>query len=135
MGVSYLWDTNTVIYYLQQQFPQPVEKYVDELVIDNPPAISVITEIELLCWKTENHNDLKVLHSFINDTLIIELDTQVKLTTADIRKTYKIKLPDAIIAATAIVHDLTLVTRNTADFKGLNNIKLINPWTVTSLTR
>jgi len=38
------------------------------------------------------------------------------------------KLPDAIIAATALVYDLTLVTRNVADFKNIDRLKLVNPW-------
>jgi hypothetical protein len=52
MGIKYLWDTNIVIYYLQQQFPETVEKLVDNLTKESNPAISVISEIELLCWKT-----------------------------------------------------------------------------------
>lgn len=45
-----------------------------------------------------------------------------------IRRQYKIKLPDAIIAATALVHNLILVTRNTSDFKNIPELQLINPW-------
>ena len=74
MGIKYLWDTNTVIYYLQQQFPLQSEKLIDELLKDSGPAISVITEIELLCWKTPFENDLKVLNNFIEEAFVIELD-------------------------------------------------------------
>lgn len=52
MGIKYLWDTNTAIYYLQQQFPPGAEKFIDDLLMDEQPVISAITEIELLCWKT-----------------------------------------------------------------------------------
>jgi predicted nucleic acid-binding protein len=110
MGIKHLWDTNIVIYYLQQQFTPAAEKFMDDLVNDEQPVISAITEIELLCWKTATEKDLEVLHNFINDALIIELEKPVKLKTADIRKTNRIKLPDAIIAATAIVYDLTLLS-------------------------
>jgi predicted nucleic acid-binding protein len=48
--------------------------------------------------------------------------------TIELRKKYRIKLPDAIIAATAIVHELTLITRNTPDFKSINGLKLLSPW-------
>jgi len=57
----------------------------------------------LLCWKTATKKDLEVLHSFINDVLIIELEYSIKMKTAEIRKKQNIKLPDAIIAATALV--------------------------------
>lgn len=47
--MKYLWDTNIVIYYLQQQFPPDAEKFIDTILQDSPPSISVISEIELLC--------------------------------------------------------------------------------------
>ena len=49
MGIKYIWDTNTVIYYLQQQFPPSAERYMDNRVSESLPLISAITEIELLC--------------------------------------------------------------------------------------
>ncbi len=128
MGIKHLWDTNTAIYYLQQQFPESAEKFIDNLLKEEQPVISSITEIELLCWKAATEKDLEVLHSFINDAFVIELEQSIKLRTADIRKTYKIKLPDAIIAATALAYNLTLITRNTADFSGISKLKIINPW-------
>lgn len=127
MGIKYLWDTNTAIYYLQQQFPLPAEKFIDNTLIDFEPAISVITEIELLCWKTTDQKDVEVLHNFINDALVFELEDEIKLKTAEIRRSHKIKLPDAIIAATAIAYNLTLLTRNVRDFKNIDGITLINP--------
>jgi predicted nucleic acid-binding protein len=128
MGVKYLWDTNTAIYYLQQQFPLNAEQFIDDLLKTELPVISAITEIELLCWKTATQNDLQLLHSFIKDAVVIELEQTIKTKTAEIRKLHSIKLPDAIIAATAIVYDLTLITRNTGDFKNISGIKIANPF-------
>ncbi|MDY0078509.1 MAG: type II toxin-antitoxin system VapC family toxin [Bacteroidales bacterium] len=128
MGIKYMWDTNTVIYYLQQQFSPSAEKFMDKLVNEARPVISSITEIELLCWKTATEKDLEVLHNFIDDALVIELEQPIKYKTADIRKKHKIKLPDAIIAATALVYELTLVSRNISDFKNIEGLQLINPW-------
>ena len=71
MGINYLWDTNTAIYYLQQQFPPLAEKFIDEQLKNGPPFLSAITEIELLCWKTANEQDMEVLKGFIDDSLII----------------------------------------------------------------
>jgi predicted nucleic acid-binding protein len=128
MGIKHLWDTNTTIYYLQQQFPPGAERFIDNLLRDEQPAISAITEIELLCWKAASENDMQVLHSFINDALVIELEQPIKFKTAELRKGYKIKLPDAIIAATALIYNLTLLSRNISDFDNIDGLKLINPW-------
>ncbi len=126
--MSYLWDTNTVIYYLQQQFPAVAEAYMDDLLEQHIPMISAITEIELLSWKSASPNDITVIGNFIRDARIIELDPDVKIKTADIRKVYGLKMPDAIIAASAIVHNLTLLTRNVSDFKKIPQLNIINPW-------
>ena len=70
---------------------------MDELLIEYQPAISVISEIELLCWKSHSEKDEIILRSFIQDAIVIELETSIKLKTAKIRKSTKLKLPDAII--------------------------------------
>ena len=128
MGLTYLWDTNTVIYYLQQQLPPGAEKFIDSTLTESPPAISVITEMELLCWKTSTEKDLEVLNNFISETFVIELDREIKLKTAELRKAYRIKLPDAIIAATALVNKQILISRNISDFKEINGLSVVNPW-------
>ena len=57
----------------------------------------------------------------------IFLTKEIEKQTILIRKSNKIKLPDAIIAATAIVYNLTLVTRNIDDFKNISGLKIFNP--------
>lgn len=126
--MAYLYDTNIIIYYLQQQFPVATEIFIDSLIQKQSPVISVITEIELLCWNGSLENDIEVLKSFIGETIVIPLEQDVKLRTIEIRKKYKLKMPDSIIAASALVHDLTLLTRNLNDFKLIPELKIINPW-------
>ena len=128
MGIKYLWDTNTVIYYLQQLFPQSAETFIDNLLKEERPIISAITEIELLCWKAATEKDLEVLNDFITECLVIELEQPIKIKTAEIPKTNRIKLPDAIIAATALVYGLTIISRNIDDFKNIDGLACINPW-------
>ncbi|MBX2894319.1 MAG: type II toxin-antitoxin system VapC family toxin [Cyclobacteriaceae bacterium] len=128
MGITHLWDTNTVIYDLQQQFPPRAESFIDQLITQSNPAISAITEIELLSWKAAKEADLKLIQNFIHDSWVFELDQSVKVAAAVLRRTYSIKLADAVIGATALVFDLTLVTRNSEDFTRIDKLKLINPW-------
>jgi predicted nucleic acid-binding protein len=61
---------------------------------------------------------------------VIELEQPIKLKTAELRKTHKIKLPDAIIAGTALTYNLTLITRNISDFKNMEGLKVVNPFEV-----
>ena len=89
--------------------------------------LSVITRMELLAWPNATTEQQQVLQQYINVSIIYNLDEPIVVKAIDLRKTDRIKLPDAIIAATAIVHDLTLLTRNVGDFKNVNGLKVINP--------
>lgn len=130
MGLAFLWDTNIAIYYLQKQFPVRAEAYIDELVENNQSAISVITEIELLCWPTSTQSDNDTLNTFIEKSVVYPLNENVKQKTIEIRKQFKLKLPDAIIAATAITMDLTLIS-NDQGFAKIASLKLLNPFDLT----
>ncbi|HAB54415.1 MAG TPA: hypothetical protein DCE80_19915 [Ignavibacteriales bacterium] len=58
------------------------------------------------------------------------LSEDVVSKAIELRKNYKLKLADAIIAATALAHTLTLVTRNTNDFKKIKKLNLLNPFEI-----
>ena len=70
------------------------------------------------------------LNEFIDASLVIPLNDEIVKATIEIRKRNKIKTPDAIIAATAIVLDYPLITRNISDFKKLDGLKIIDPWSM-----
>jgi len=124
MAGQYLIDTNSVIDYLDNKLPANGANLLDKEELD----ISVITRMELLAWPNAEEEQISVLSQFINSVVTRSLDEPVILKRIEIRKEYRIKLPDAIIAATALVYNLSLVTRNIDDFKNVKGIKLINPW-------
>jgi predicted nucleic acid-binding protein len=128
MGLKYLWDTNTAIYYLQKHFHQKQQEIISNIINSYQPAISVITEIELLCWRGASDKDLNIINEFIADCAVFGLEEDIKQNTITVRKKSNLKLPDAIIAATAIVKDLILISRNEADFKKVPQIVLLNPF-------
>lgn len=99
---------------------------IDE-VLDTEPSISIITKIEVLGFDAPIEY-YSLLEDFMSDVNLIYLTTAIVERTIFIRKSNKIKLPDAIIAATALVQGLTFITRNTNDFKSINGIKIINPY-------
>ena len=101
------------------------------MIVDNESIISVISRIEIMSWNPDDPNDLKVLETFIDGSEIKNLTEEIILQTIKIRKQAKIKLADAIISATAIVNDLTLIADNDKDFKKVKDLKNINPNKIT----
>lgn len=83
--------------------------------------------MELLSWANAEDGQLEVFQEYVNSSFEFSLDEPVILQAIDLRKAYKIKLPDAIIAATALIHDLTLLTRNVGDFNKIEGLQVINP--------
>lgn len=126
MGKKYLIDTNSVIDYLDDKLPEKANELIDD--IDS--RISVITRMELLAWPGARNEQTIILNEFINASEIIALDEPVVLKAIDIRKTYKTKLPDAIIAATALVNELIIITLNTKDFDKIDGLEVLNPYEV-----
>src|SRR6187551_3453178 len=107
----YLLDTNFVINYFKGFFKADAGKFTDS-VINNTTFISVITRMELLSWESLNPKDEEVIKEFISESTVSSLEESIINRTILLRKAFAIKLPDAIIAATALVHDMQLITHN-----------------------
>jgi len=125
---QYLIDTNVISDYFSASLPVSGLQFMD-VVIDAIPNLSIISQIELLCWKTDIAKEQKV-KSFIADSVIFNITPNVLSYCVNIRRNKKIKTPDAIIAATAIAHGCTLVTNNEKDFTNINGLKIINPFKI-----
>ena len=123
MGKEYLIDTNSVIDYLDNKLPTKA----NELIEAAKSRISVITRIELLSWSGATNSQTIILLNFIGESEIYHLEEPVILKTIKIRKKYRTKLPDAIIAATALINHFSVVTRNTNDFDKIEQLEIINP--------
>lgn len=124
MGKEYLIDTNSVIDYLDNKLPTKA----NEIFEGTTSKISVITRIELLSWSGATKAQTNILLNFIDESELYHLEESVILKTIEIRKKYKVKLPDAIIAATAIVNNFSIITRNTNDFDKIEQLEIINPY-------
>jgi len=117
MKNKYLLDTNIVIYY----FNGLLEDAFIHDILEDSFNISIITKIEFLSWqKLSKDKELnKKAALFISNAAVYDLDEIVANETIKNRQRYKIKTPDAIIGATAIVHGFKIVTNNVNDFKQL----------------
>ena len=124
----YLIDTNAVIDYLGSKITDTGMNFMN-IVIDETPILSIVTKIEVLGFNAPVEH-YQLLTDFMNDSIILDLTNEIVDTCIQLRKNNKIKLPDAIIAATALVNNLVLISRNIADFKNIKNLEVLNPHTL-----
>lgn len=127
MGQRYILDTNTVIDYYGDKLPQDSALAMDKLVNDEM-NISIIVRIEALGFNGKE-SEMQELKDFLSLAKIYYVDDLIADKTIDLRKTYrKLKLGDAIIAATALANNLILISRNTKDFEDISGLTCINPY-------
>ena len=110
--IDYLFDSNVLIYVLNRYNDAALE-FLSSTPI-NSRAISMITWMEVLAGATAP--DVDETRRFLNDFQLVELTKEIAETTVSIRRSMRLKLPDAIIYATAITTGRTLVTFNSRDF-------------------
>jgi predicted nucleic acid-binding protein len=125
MGQQYLIDSNAVIDYLSGKIPDKGKLFMNK-IINEVPNISVITKIEVLGYKTTKSAN-QLLNNFIYDSIVFGLSDEIVELTIEIRKKYKIKTPDAIVAATALQNSLILITNDARGFKNIEGLELVNP--------
>ena len=104
MKPVFILDTNIFIYLFAGSLKEPLP--------DKVLGYSVITEIELLSYPGLSQKDERQIRKLLSEMNHIALTKEIKRQTIQIRKKYKIKLPDAIISATAIVNNATLLTND-----------------------
>jgi predicted nucleic acid-binding protein len=124
MGKRYLIDTNVIIDYTSNILSNEVCDFVEN-IFNADFNISVVVKIEALGYN-EEATKMKLLEDFISTSTVIPLDDIVTQKTIELRKIKKLKLGDAIIAATALIYNLTLVTRNISDFKNIPELEVID---------
>jgi predicted nucleic acid-binding protein len=124
---NYLIDTNILIYYFNGTIPKE-NTFIDEIFKESF-IISVITKVEFLSWSgfLDNQNSFSEARQFIENAFILNLTDDIVEKTIQIRQKHKMKIADAIIAATATEKNFVLVTRNIDDFKNMN-LQIYNPF-------
>lgn len=126
MGQRYLMDSNVLIDFVAQTIPEKGFLYVLN-IIDNEFLIPTVVKIEVLGFSGNFPELLTKMRDFVSLSTLLPLDNLVIDETINLRRNYKrIKLGDAIIAATALVHNLVLITRNTKDFENIPGLSVID---------
>lgn len=97
-------DTNILLYFLKG------EKSIVDFLVDKQLFISFIVELELLGFSKLEQSDLKLIKELLGHCQIIDIDPIIKEKTISIKQKTSLKLPDAIVLATAIRFSLPLIT-------------------------
>lgn len=95
-------DTNVVIYKLSGRLTQPLPA--------GPYAVSVISEMELLSYPDVDANEEREIRRFPSGVVVVDLTPHIQAVAIQLRRLYRLKLPDAVVAATSVSLGIDLVT-------------------------
>jgi toxin FitB len=122
-SLVYTLDTNAIIYFLNRD--ANVTSLIQAAFDNNAPLyVSTITVTELLAFPSLSSEEATGIESLLQTVFLIPVDIQVARAAGAIRKEYRIKLADSVIAATALSTHTTLLTRNAKDFKRVAGLSL-----------
>lgn len=119
-------DANVLIRYLGKEIR--ATKVLEKLVAEGKRIlVPTIVIAEMLSYPKLTDEERMIIKGFVSNFEIIPLDFSIAEIGGMLRSKYKIKLPDAIIAATAIYYKSPLLTYNIRDFKKIKELKIISP--------
>lgn len=127
MSHKYLLDTNILIYYFNDE-PE-VQSIFDEIDAGDAEAFYCpISWVELLCYPELTEEQANEMREFLRLLNCVSLTESVLDRAAQIRRDYRLKLADGVIAACALVEGCVLITRNSDDFKRVDGLSILNPF-------
>lgn len=118
-----LLDSNIIIY-----AAQPEHTYLRRFIAKHAPAVSAISYVEVMGYDRLDKKQRRYFERFFQVAHVLPISQAVLDQATRLRQQRKMTLGDSIIAGTALVHGLTLVTSNTEDFKWIRGLSLLNPF-------
>jgi predicted nucleic acid-binding protein len=117
-GNKLFLDTNIILYLLSGDLT------LTELLNGKQFYLSFISQLELLGYPGITGKEHKIIEELLNQCVILDINAEIKSMVLNIRRNYKIKLPDCIIIATALYLDLPLITAD-VEYKKVEELNLI----------
>lgn len=117
-GNSIFLDTNIVLYLLSGD--QTIADFLNGKTV----FLSFVTELELLGYKGISAEELLKVENLLAESTIIDINSVIKKIVIELRKSYKIKLPDAIIAATSHYLNIPFMTSD-KDLSKLTELNIL----------
>lgn len=112
-GNSIFIDTNIILYLLNG------DDTIAELLRSKDIYVSVISELELLSYQGIKQRETTIIEDFLSHCIIVDLNPGIKKNTITLKRKHRIKLPDAIIAASAQYVNIPLLSAD----KGFDKIE------------
>ena len=119
----YLLDSNILIY-----ARDPKNRFLDEYVVAEGAAVSEISLGEVLAYPGLSERQERDYEIFLSLLRMLPVSRETWVKAAKLCRESRCKLADGVIAATALEHQLILVTRNTKDFKSIKGLKTVDPF-------
>ena len=123
---EYLIDTNILIYHTEGS--EVVSNIIRDALARKTFNVSVLTKIEFLGWEKHSPEGFEKCSRLIKLSNVYLIDDDIAEKTIELKRRVKIKLADAVIAATALVNNFKLVTRNVDDYKAVKELEIFNPF-------
>lgn len=118
-----LLDSNIIIYSAQLEHSQ-----LRELIAAYSPAVSALSYLEVLGYHLLTEQQRQYFEEFFQVAQVLPISQDVLVQAVTLRQRKRLTLGDAIIAGTALVYELTLITRNVNDFRWITELNLLNPF-------
>ena len=119
----YTLDTNAIIYYLKGD--ENAFRFLNKILAKSVTLyVSAMTEIELFSFKNISGVEMAHIETVLETTFVVPVDSKIARSAAKLRREYNLKIPDSTIAATALLTNTILVTRNVKDFRKIPNLKM-----------
>lgn len=118
-----LLDSNIIIYSAQPEY-----SHLRKLIAEHAPTVSALSYLEVLGYHLLTEQQRRYFEEFFQVAQVLPLSQDVLNQAVALRQRRRMTLGDAIIAGTALVYGLTLITRNTNDFRWIVELELLNPF-------
>jgi toxin FitB len=117
-----LLDTNIIIY-----AARPDGDALRAFIQANNPAVSAVSYVEALGYHRLTEPERLALEELFRAATVLPIDTRVIHRAVELRQRRRLSLGDSLIAATALVHGLALVTHNGDDFRWITELRIVDP--------
>jgi toxin FitB len=117
-----LLDSNTIIY-----AAIPEQKQLRKFLSQQAISVSAVSYVEVLGYHKLTPENQQYFEAFFKNIPLLPISEQVIQKASALRQQKKMSLGDALIAATALIHGLTLITSNVKDFEWIEDLSVIDP--------